>query len=103
MAVFDDAADSCGACHTRFFSDEVAHSPVEEGECAGCHVAHRSEREFLLKAPVLDLCIECHDEPEDLSEPAHAVEGVEECSACHDAHFGEEMLLKPDPTIEIPE
>ncbi len=103
MEVRDDAGDSCGVCHARFFSDEVGHGPVADGECAGCHEPHRSDREYLLKAPTFDLCIECHDEPADLSEPAHTVAGVERCTACHDPHFGTEMLLKANPAIEIPE
>ncbi len=89
---------SCRVCHERFFSDEVTHDPVLEQQCTDCHSLHRSERLHLLKQPVLDLCVECHDEPDELSEEAHGGEGVEKCDSCHDAHFGEEALLKPGYT-----
>ena len=95
MRVVDDLAAACRTCHERFFGDEVGHGPVAEGECDTCHEPHRSRHLHLLKAPVLETCTECHDEPEDLSEEAHGVEGVENCCTCHDPHFGTGALLKP--------
>lgn len=90
----EDLSDSCKQCHSRYFSDDVGHEPVSSGECGQCHDMHRSHLEHLLLLPVLDTCIECHDEPEDLSEEAHGVKGVQRCTSCHDPHFGEGLLLK---------
>lgn len=95
MSPADDFLDSCAECHQRYFTDEVGHAPVSSGECLYCHDMHRSPSRALLKMSLFDTCIDCHDEPEDLSPIAHSTDGVENCLACHDAHFGKEMLLKP--------
>ena len=95
MAVRSDFLDSCKECHARYFSADVGHAPVKQGECITCHDMHRSEHPGLLKLAAFDTCIECHDEPEDLSEEAHSPAGAEECMRCHDPHFGTGMLLKP--------
>jgi len=100
MSVREDLLDRCGGCHPRFFSDEVGHSPVADGECLLCHQLHRSTEASLLTMPVTELCVDCHDEPEDLSEPAHSQEGVERCITCHDVHFGTSPLLKAGRTAD---
>jgi predicted CXXCH cytochrome family protein len=85
---------SCRDCHCRFFGEDVSHPPVAEGDCMSCHTPHRSEQPSLLVLPVFETCLECHDEPDELSEPAHAGADAEECIKCHDPHFGQGMLLK---------
>lgn len=90
--------ESCRTCHTRYFSEEVGHIPVAQGECLTCHDPHRTEHRKLLKQAVFDTCVDCHDEPEDLSEEAHGGGGVEHCTTCHDPHFGSGRLLKATKT-----
>jgi len=85
---------SCSTCHPRFFSDAVGHGPVARGECMACHTPHRSKQPALLLLPVFETCIECHDEPEDLSAAAHSGADADNCTKCHDPHFGEGMLLR---------
>ena len=94
MGVHEDLLEACASCHERFFDeDELGHLPAMDGECRECHVLHRSERPSLLKAPVFDLCAECHD-PDDLDEDICGTD-LQNCTKCHDAHFGESPLLKP--------
>ena len=85
----------CRGCHERYFGPGVGHFPVSEGQCTTCHDMHRSGQAGLLKMPMLEMCVECHDEPVDLSEGAHnGGEGVDDCIRCHDPHFGKSPLLK---------
>ena len=102
MAVRADLLYVCGQCHPRYFTDQVGHGPVAQGQCIVCHDVHRSVHPALLKLSILYTCIECHDEPEDLSEEAHGVTGVENCTQCHDAHFGSGMLLKTTHRVGTP-
>lgn len=77
---------------------------MSEGDCQTCHTLHRSEQLHLLIRPVFETCIECHDEPEDLSEDSHSGDNVEQCTRCHDPHFGVTPLLRPDaPRVEGPQ
>ncbi|MFQ5501477.1 MAG: cytochrome c3 family protein [Phycisphaerae bacterium] len=94
----DDLLVACRTCHTRYFGPDVGHAPVVDGQCIACHEMHRSPLRSLLKQPVFDTCINCHDEPEDLSEEAHGGDAaaVENCVTCHNPHFGTGFLLKSD-------
>ncbi len=102
MQVLEELVDACTECHPRFFTPEVGHAPAAAGECVECHEMHRSEYPALLKMPVVELCIECHEEAEDLSQPAHAGDQANRCTVCHDPHFGEGMLLRSQPADTKP-
>lgn len=94
MQVRANYAESCKDCHGGYFTEAVGHSPVTDGDCALCHLPHQSVHPALLRQPVYETCVDCHEPPAELSQPAHAGTGVENCVRCHDAHFGQPPLLK---------
>jgi predicted CXXCH cytochrome family protein len=95
MRVREDVQTACRTCHQRYFSEEVGHFPVSQGDCLTCHDPHRSRVSALLRQGVRETCTDCHESPEELSQPAHAGDGAGNCTRCHDAHFGKSPLLKP--------
>lgn len=106
MHVRTDYLDDCKSCHGRFFTEEVRHEPVQKQQCDKCHVPHRSDEPFLLYRQLFDVCMRCHDEPEELSQEHHSREDVVKCTMCHDPHFGEgQFMLKtgwPVPPESVP-
>lgn len=102
MVVADKMLVSCQRCHSGYFREAPGHFPTTEGQCTECHNMHRSSQPALLNQPLYDVCIECHDEAEDLSQPIHTVAYVERCTACHDPHFGESPLLRTNAQVVPP-
>jgi predicted CXXCH cytochrome family protein len=105
-------ASLCGECHDDKNADEdgnewgTPHPPVEDGECAGCHLPHGSAEAALLKMPAPGLCNECHDDKllnSSGGEWATAHPPVEEgdCFACHRPHGAAEssLLIKAAPEL----
>ncbi len=99
MQVREDLSSWCGACHPRYFSDEVEHPPVAAGDCLMCHRPHRSEYKFLLANKVESLCADCHGGPEDLSQDAHSGPDAADCTKCHEVHFGSGPMLRPGISV----
>jgi len=82
----------CVTCHDGFeevLKKRYLHTPVEDGDCAGCHSPHTSNFDKFLSADAEHICYECHDQediiPSDaLSEHRVVLEG--KCLSCHDPH-----------------
>lgn len=65
------------------------HQPVQKGECSACHGVHFTDFEKLLKAPLKEICLTCH---QDLGEKTrtskyfHGPVEQNDCAACHQTH-----------------
>ena len=68
--------EACLGCH-RPAAFEATHShPLEPIQrCAMCHALHGSPRHALLKAPLKELCVSCHDAQDAAFLPKRAREG----------------------------
>jgi predicted CXXCH cytochrome family protein len=90
----------CTQCHS-FDMDAVAvkHGAVEnQRSCLNCHNPHTSKNTKLLKLPVKDLCLSCHDKPIQATlSDARTIPNIKakvdstrsnmaSCTYCHTAH-----------------
>jgi predicted CXXCH cytochrome family protein len=82
------------------------HSPVDDGDCGGCHNVHGSAVKALLKAKVPALCSECHDDVTvgrngQKMAILHAPVEEGDCSGCHAIHGAEaaKILKRPAPAL----
>ncbi len=90
-ALFMEGTDLCLMCHGDTLSGAaVTHIPAMS-DCMICHTPHQSQNARLLKQPVEELCLECHDRTR--VEEVHGA--VMECTSCHTPHQSDsEALLK---------
>jgi DmsE family decaheme c-type cytochrome len=85
-----DQKKICLACHTDFeqkLKKRFVHTPVQSGECSGCHDPHVSSHNKLLSADSRQICTGCHDSvipPK--AKSAHKVVADGDCQKCHDPH-----------------
>ena len=90
-------ADTCRKCHSSHYelqADDWAHGPVALGQCALCHVPHRSKHTGLLTKKMPEVCFDCHDPAQTQEGPHHSMAGDRKCTDCHDPHLaGNRMLL----------
>jgi DmsE family decaheme c-type cytochrome len=91
----------CLGCHSAFTSKLKAkhiHTPLEEGQCTGCHNPHASSHGMLMDAESDQLCYKCHEKmiPENAAS-VHKIVADGDCVACHDPHSSDNTanLIKP--------
>ncbi len=86
----------------RFFDkSKVLHSPIKQGDCAGCHNPHGSNNYRMLKeSSTAKLCVSCHkNKKKFIKKSTKNVHPPvkKNCAACHDPHAGQNKeRLKAD-------
>ena len=90
----------CLGCHPDFaekLKSKFVHTPVQAGECAGCHNPHTSAHGKLLAASPSEICATCHPSVvPDKAVSSHKVAIEGNCVKCHDPHASdnERLLVK---------
>jgi predicted CXXCH cytochrome family protein len=83
----------CVSCHDKpKFTKANRHSAPAKG-CTGCHTAHVSKEEKLLKSEVPALCYSCHEESLFKAKFRHRPVARGACLDCHDAHSTEHPVM----------
>lgn len=90
----------CLECHQDFketLKKRYVHTPVQIGECSGCHNPHTSSHDKLLDTESSKLCFNCHKKIiPDNPRSAHSMVLNGNCGKCHDPHASanKSVLLK---------
>ncbi|RJX31689.1 MAG: cytochrome C [Desulfurivibrio sp.] len=91
----------CFQCHAQEgFNGRRKHGPSASGACTVCHDPHGSDQQGLLKMPLKELCLDCHqDFAASMEEAAYLHTAIRklDCGACHLPHSSDQpSLLKGD-------
>jgi predicted CXXCH cytochrome family protein len=93
-------SEHCFLCHQakaeQLRAAKTVHQPVADG-CAVCHVAHSSDFDGLLAAPIEELCLACHAQTAaqvtEATVPHSAVSTGRRCANCHEPHGNDRPFL----------
>jgi predicted CXXCH cytochrome family protein len=80
------------------------HVSAGGGSCVDCHNPHAGDTESLLKEPLAETCVSCHDPGGSSSgeEGRYVTHGGElACTSCHNPHGGDRPLLLAEGPIEL--
>ncbi|PKN12843.1 MAG: cytochrome C [Deltaproteobacteria bacterium HGW-Deltaproteobacteria-4] len=90
LDVGEDQSGLCFDCHdNESFNRQSTHGPAAVGACTACHSPHQTDHKSLLKQPLRELCLDCH---QDFSQQMKAAPVVHPpvqkgpCTDCHDPH-----------------
>ena len=87
FSLVSDPPELCEACHNAKNEKKVVHEPVSDGDCLLCHSPHSSPNSYLLlKAPTVQICVECHDSESWEKEFHHKPVRDGNCQYCHNPH-----------------
>ncbi len=89
FAFTSEGSELCFSCHEDkrdVMNFKHLHTPVESGDCTGCHSPHQSDFQYQLLGEGSNLCFKCHDTEDFTDSVQHGPVAVGACNACHDPH-----------------
>ncbi len=81
----------CADCHDKT-GDTPLHHIIDVKGCSACHDAHGSDVKKNLKLPKAELCLRCHQRPDE-GRVVHQPVKDGDCVGCHEPHSGVEAPL----------
>ena len=86
--------------HNQILSKRWFHAPVADDDCTVCHTMHGGGAEKSLKAPVPELCYQCHEDMA-AKDVVHEPVGAGRCSDCHEVHTADvrPLLIRRVPAL----
>lgn len=98
-------APLCFQCHEQDgFSGRHRHGPSASGNCIACHDPHGAAEANLLRLPLKELCLDCHqDFAESMEHSTHLHTAIRklDCGACHLPHSSDSPSLLKGDSIEL--
>jgi len=83
----------------------IEHQVINEEGCIGCHDPHASDFNRQLKKGMPALCLECHEQIEEVIEQAvvshEPVKQDDKCANCHEPHGGEVPGLLASQEVDL--
>ncbi|MHC4975045.1 MAG: cytochrome c3 family protein [Planctomycetota bacterium] len=91
-----DSNELCIRCH-QIPHQDMAHTPVSEGQCLSCHDPHGSEHPNVLVSSPAQLCSQCHQDQFANAAHVHGPVAIGACAVCHNSHSApRDHLLRED-------
>ncbi len=98
------AWSQCSKCHedwTRSLQqNKIIHSALEDDGCEDCHDDHGDNGRLVLVEDGNNLCLQCHDGPED-GASVHEALSDGDCTDCHDPHGSNNSSLLVETLPEL--
>jgi DmsE family decaheme c-type cytochrome len=99
--------DLCKGCHSDVVNESLGKSRVhwpilDKAACLNCHNPHAATEKGLLKAKMITLCGECHQdtiERQEKSLTKHPPIAIGECTSCHSPHASDNLFLNAKGSV----
>ncbi len=97
----DAGEGACLECHGELAEGAMVHGALELEACDSCHLTTGDGHHFDLAAPMVDACVDCHEDPRQSEGHVHGPVAAGECIACHDPHRSQASALLREESPDL--